>query len=92
MAVRRPTYSISLEVLIGTNWALVQNGIYFLNRAAKPRETIEFFNFESGKTTPVFSTDKRVDYGVTVSPDSRSLVYGQNDFSQSSLVLLKNFH
>ena len=74
------------------NWALVQNGIYFLNRAAKPRETIEFLNFESGETTPVFSPDKRVDWGVVVSPDGRSLVYGQNDFFQSSLVLLKNFH
>ncbi len=74
------------------NWALVENGIYFLNRAAKPKETIEFLNFESGKITPVFSPDKRVDWGIVVSPDGRSLVYGQNDFSQSSLVLLKNFH
>jgi len=74
------------------NWALVQNGIYFLNRAAKPRETIKFLNFESGKTAPVFSPDKRDDWGSLVSPDGRSLVYGQNDFFQASLVLLKNFH
>jgi Tol biopolymer transport system component/DNA-binding winged helix-turn-helix (wHTH) protein len=74
------------------NWSLVQNGIYFLSRSAKPRETIEFLNFESGKIAPVFSPDKRVDWGVVVSPDGKSLVYGQNDFFQSSLVLVKNFH
>jgi hypothetical protein len=73
------------------NWFLVRNGIYFLNRAAKPKEKIEFLNFESGKTTPVLSPDKEVNWGITVSPDGRYMMYVQNDFSQSNLVLVKNF-
>jgi len=36
------------------NGSLVQNGIYFLSRSAKPRETIEFLNFESGKINSRF--------------------------------------
>ena len=73
------------------NWALAPNGIYFLNRAAKPRETIEFLNFESGKIVPILSPDKWVNWGVTVSPDGSSLMYVQNDFFQSNLVLVKNY-
>jgi Tol biopolymer transport system component/DNA-binding winged helix-turn-helix (wHTH) protein len=74
------------------NWVLVPNGIYFLNRAAHPRETIEFLDFATGKRTPVLSPNDRVDWGVIVSPNGRNMVYGQNDFFQSSLVLVKNFH
>jgi Tol biopolymer transport system component len=74
-----------------SDWALVRNGIYFLNTAAKPKETIEFLNFESGKTTPVFSPDKPVEWGVIISPDGGHIVYAQKDLFQSSLVLVKNF-
>lgn len=88
------------------DWALVRNGIYFLNTAtsftmpftsfalagaAKPKETIEYLDFESGKTTPVVYLDKPVNWGVTVSPDGRYILYVQTDLFQSSLVLVKNF-
>lgn len=74
------------------DWALVRNGIYFLDTAAKPKETIEFLNLESGKIATVFSPDKPIDWGVIVSHDGRYIVYAQNDLSQSSLVLMKNFY
>jgi Tol biopolymer transport system component/DNA-binding winged helix-turn-helix (wHTH) protein len=73
------------------NWALVQNGIYFLNREAHPKETIEFLDFATGTRTPVLAPDHRVDWGVVISPNGRNMLYGQNDFFQSSLVLVKNF-
>ena len=73
------------------DWALVHNGIYFLNSPTKPKGAIEFLNFESGKITPVFSPDRPMNWGIIVSPDSRFLVYVQNDFFQTSLVLVKNF-
>jgi len=73
------------------DWALVRNGIYFLNTAAKPKAAIEFLNFESGKITPVFFPDKPVNWGVIVSPDASYIVYAQNDLFQSSLVLVQNF-
>jgi len=73
------------------NWALVPNGIYFLDTSATFKEKIDFLNFESGKTTPVVSLDKPVNWGVIVSPDGRYIVYVQNDLFQSSLVLAKNF-
>ncbi len=73
------------------NWALGRNGIYLLNRTAQPKEAIEYFDFVTGKKTTILLPDKRVDYGVIVSPDERSILYGQNDLYQSSLILMKNF-
>jgi Tol biopolymer transport system component/DNA-binding winged helix-turn-helix (wHTH) protein len=73
------------------DWALARNGIYYLDTAAKPKEAIEFLDFESGKTTPVVFPDKAVIWGVTVSPDGSHLLYVQTDLFQSSLVLVKNF-
>jgi serine/threonine protein kinase/Tol biopolymer transport system component len=73
------------------NWALARNGIYFLNRAAEPRESIEYFDLATSKTTTILVPDRRADFGVTLSPDERLLVYAQNDVYQSNLVLMKNF-
>jgi Tol biopolymer transport system component len=73
------------------DWALARNGIYYLDTAAKPKEAIEFLDFESGKTTPVVFPDKAVIWGVTASPDGSHLLYVQTDLFQSSLVLVKNF-
>jgi serine/threonine protein kinase/Tol biopolymer transport system component len=73
------------------NWALGRNGIYLLNRRAQPKEAIEYFDFVTGKKTTILLPDKRVDSGMIVSPDERSILYGQNDLYQSSLILMKNF-
>ena len=73
------------------NWALGRNGIYFLNRGAQPKEAIEYFELATGKKTTILLPNRRVDYGVVVSPDEKSILYPQNDLYQSSLVLMKNF-
>jgi serine/threonine protein kinase len=73
------------------NWALARNGIYFLNRWAEPKEAIQYFDLATRKTRTILVPDKRVDYGVTLSPDEQLLVYAQNDVYQSNLVLMKNF-
>jgi Tol biopolymer transport system component/serine/threonine protein kinase len=73
------------------NWALARNGIYFLNRAAEPKEAIEYFDLATRKTSTILVPDRRADFGVALSPDERLLVYPQNDVYQSNLVLMKNF-
>jgi len=73
------------------NWTLARNGIYVLNRWAEPKEAIEYFELATGKTKKVLAPDRRVDFGVMLSPDERLLVYAQNDVYQSNLVLMKNF-
>jgi Tol biopolymer transport system component/DNA-binding winged helix-turn-helix (wHTH) protein len=76
------------------NWELSRNGIYFLNSQNSPTEGIEFFDFETGETTPIFALQRRStpSYGgLTVSPDGRSLLYGQSEF-ESYIMLVRNFH
>ena len=75
------------------NWALARTGIYFLNESAKPNGRIEFFDFASRKTTPIFSLEKAASAfgGLAVSPDGRSLLYGQIEVDDSSIMWVKNF-
>jgi len=73
------------------NWALGRNGIYLLNRGAQPKEAIQYFEFATGKRKTILFPDRRVDFGVAVSPDERSILYAQNDLYQESLILMKNF-
>jgi hypothetical protein len=75
------------------NWALARTGIYLLDGEYGEKEKIEFFEFATRRTTPIFSLDKRVAGvgGVALSPDSRSLLFGQNASLDSYIMLVKNF-
>jgi Tol biopolymer transport system component len=75
------------------NWALVRTGIYFINASAQPNGRIEFFDFATRKTSPVFSLEKPPSTigALAVSPDGRSLLFGQNEFDDSNIMLMKNF-
>ena len=58
------------------SWGLVRNGIYFLNLSDTPNGRIEFFDFATRQTTPIFALEKPAPSygGLAVSPDGRSLV------------------
>jgi hypothetical protein len=77
------------------NWALNRNGIYF--RDAKdsknhdPIGVLNFFDFATGKTTTVFTTDQPGGVGLAISPDGRSLLYDDKGDAESSIMLVKNF-
>lgn len=64
----------------------VENSIYFVLF-----RDILFFNFDTGKTTTITKLERSVDYGITVSPDRRFLLYGQIDRKGSDLFLVENF-
>ena len=89
------------------DWAIVRNGIYFLYETsavagvdfADPAVTtpppgksnIGFLEFATGKTILISSLDKPAWFGLAVSPDGRSIVFDQNDFSESTIMLVKPF-
>jgi hypothetical protein len=75
-------------------WALARGGIYFLNPDLPPTGRIEFFDFAHGQTTPVYALDKPPSMfgGLTISPDGRSLLFGQNELNESSIMVMKSFH
>lgn len=73
------------------NWALTSEGVYFLAFAKFSHPTIQFLDFASGKTHPVFTLDREAGWGLGVSSDGKSLVYTQDDFAESNLMMVENF-
>jgi len=73
-------------------WALT-TGIYFLNQDAETNGRIEFFDFSSRETTPIFPLQKPVyrTGGLALSPDGSSLLHSQYEHLDSYIMLVKNF-
>jgi Tol biopolymer transport system component/predicted Ser/Thr protein kinase len=75
-------------------WAVVDEGIYFLNAEAEPRPAIEFYRFATRRATRVTVPEKDPDYGdpgMAVSPDGRWILYAQVDQETSDIMLVENF-
>ena len=73
------------------NWALSSQGIYFLSFAKFSHPTIQYLDFASGKTHPVLLLDRDAGWGLSISGDGKSLVYTQDDFAESNLMMVENF-
>ena len=75
-------------------WALVNEGIYFVDPKAEAGPTLQFLSFATGRKTRLAVFDKEpLQYasGIAVSPDGRWLLYTQMDQSGSDLMLVDNF-
>jgi Tol biopolymer transport system component len=82
----------SLEPGYWGYWAVVENGIYYLDTKVKPG--IDFFDFTTHRTTRVFDLENRPTSGgpgLAVSPDRKSILYTQLDALNSDIVLVENF-
>jgi Tol biopolymer transport system component/DNA-binding winged helix-turn-helix (wHTH) protein len=74
------------------SWALSAKGIYFLNLEYKPNGRIEYFDFASRRIIPIFVLEKPEPHcGLALSPDGKSLFYGQSKSEDSFIMLVKNF-
>jgi hypothetical protein len=82
----------SLEAGYWGYWAVVEDGIYYLDTTTKPG--ISFFDSTTHRITRVFDLENRPareDPGLTVSPDKRTILYTQLDASDSDILLVENF-
>ncbi|MFB3921929.1 MAG: protein kinase [Terriglobia bacterium] len=76
----------------GQNYALVDDGIYFIPRQdAESGTSIQFLNTATGKVQEIASIDKPVGVGLAVSPDRRWILYAQADQTGSDLMLVEKF-
>ena len=73
------------------DWGVTANGIYYLRYRKFRVVTIEFFEFATGKTIPIWTLEKEPGWGLSVSRDGKSIVYIQSEFAESNLMLVKNF-
>ena len=76
-----------------SDWAVVSDGIYFINPDAKDGVAIEFFNFATRKVKQVAALGKIaiLPFGMAVSPDRRQILYAQNDNPGGDIMLVENF-
>jgi Tol biopolymer transport system component/DNA-binding winged helix-turn-helix (wHTH) protein len=75
------------------DWDVARAGIYFLNLDFPPNGRIEFFDFAHGQSTAILALDKPVSlYGsLALSPDGKSLLFGQRELDESYIMVMKNF-
>lgn len=76
-------------------WALVDNGVYFINTNSIPRAVIQFFNFSNGKTVKVADVERELQLvypSLAVSADGKSLLFVQADSFESDIMVVDNFH
>jgi Tol biopolymer transport system component len=73
------------------NWALGAEGIYFLKFSKSPHPTIQFLNFATGKTHLVWTLEREPGWGISVSNSGKSIVFTQDDFAESNLMMVENF-
>jgi Tol biopolymer transport system component/predicted Ser/Thr protein kinase len=76
-------------------WALLENGIYFMNLEATPFPTIDFFDFATGRTRRISVIEKELQLvapSLAVSPDGRWLLHAKVDQFESDIMLMENFH
>ena len=73
------------------NWVVTGEGIYFLKFDQTSLGRVEFLEFTTGKIVPVWNFDRYVGWGLAGSQNGRSIVYIQHEFSESDIMLIKNF-
>jgi Tol biopolymer transport system component len=90
----QPTLVLSLakETPFGGEWVLADDGIYWLNLAASPDAAIEFFAFDTERSTPVL-VPPAYDHGsgFSVSKDRRCLLFSQRAYDGSDIMMMEGF-
>jgi Tol biopolymer transport system component len=74
-----------------SSWALTPNGIYFIDGDTEGHATLAYFEFAAHRTVRISAMDKPPSVGLAVAPDGRSILYVQNEFSESNIMLVQNF-
>jgi Tol biopolymer transport system component len=78
-----------LESVLNNNHAVVDRGIYFIPDS-KPF-SVQFLSFDTGKIVTIAKIPREPDWGFSVSPDGRSLLYSELEAIRADLMLVENF-
>jgi eukaryotic-like serine/threonine-protein kinase len=86
------------------HWAVGPQGIFFIDQgcqtsacptsATKPGPSVRFFDIATGRTAKLATLEKQpscCNQSLTVSPDGRSILYGQEDSVTTDIMLVENF-
>jgi Tol biopolymer transport system component len=74
------------------NYAIGASGVYWMSqRAADLTSIIRFRDATTGVTSEILKVTKPVDLGLALSPDGRTLLFTEVDYSGQDLMLVENF-
>ena len=74
------------------NFAVGERGLYFVAVGDTGDKTsVDFFDFATGKRSTLVGLDKPFWFGMTLSPDERSLVFSLVDSAGSNVMLVDRF-
>ena len=75
------------------NWALSNNGVFFLSEESARHPVIRFFDFSAARIKDVVTLEGRVPWRswISASADGKFVLYPQNDQDESNIMLLENF-
>jgi Tol biopolymer transport system component len=73
------------------NFAVAEQGIYYMRADPGSRWSIRFLNFSTHTDTLIAGLTRPPMYGLSLSPDRRTLLYTQIDDEGSDLMLVENF-
>ena len=76
---------------MGQAFAVGRKGIYFVAPNPDGSSAVQFQSFATGKVTTIALIQRSLEFGLSVSPDERFILYTQVDQSGSDLLLVENF-
>jgi hypothetical protein len=94
---RVPVASGEEKLIVGglsyaLNFVVADRGLYFLAVGDTPyKNSIDFFEYATGKQTTLLNLRKQYWSGMALSPDQKSLLYSVIDSAGSNLMLVDNF-
>ena len=68
-----------LESVMGGAFDLGRKGVYFVAPRTSGTSAVQFLSFATGKVTTIALIHRPVDFGLSVSPDERFILYTQLD-------------
>jgi eukaryotic-like serine/threonine-protein kinase len=75
------------------NWALTDNGVFFLSEESAQHPVITYFDFSAAHIKDVVTLERRVPWRswISASADGKFVLYPQDDQNESIIMLLENF-
>jgi Tol biopolymer transport system component/DNA-binding winged helix-turn-helix (wHTH) protein len=73
------------------NWAITPSGIYFLRFAKAHHGAIDYLDFDTHKILPIWTLENEPGWGLSISRDGKSIVYIQDEYAESNIMLVTNF-
>jgi hypothetical protein len=74
------------------NFAVFEQGIYFIPEKGPEDWTVQFLSFATGKVTEVARIAEQDGWAFSVSPDERRILFSKAINQGCSLMLVENFH